>query len=81
MFSNNDAGDPSVAQDGSDAALPRRIHAMPKDYSAKAHKEASDRITARYNSLHGEVVTYRKGDPKPDLPPGQYDYETEGDRW
>lgn len=81
MFSGTDAGDQYVTQDGSDAALPRKIRREPKNVSAKAAKELSELRDARNKALSGAVVSYRKGDPKPDLPPGNYDYDTEGDRW
>lgn len=49
--------------------------------SARDMDAEAKRVAAKNAAQSGPVVSYRKGDPKPVLPPGEYDYDEEGDRW
>ena len=77
----SNASDPQPKQAGSDAALPRRKHMQLGGETYEQRKAKTELESERARKLCGEVVSYRRGEKRPQLPPGHYDYDREGDRW
>lgn len=75
------AGDPQPKLGTSDAAIPRRKHKSIGGETLEARQLRAELESERAAKLCGEVVSYRRDQAKPPLPPGNYDYDREGDRW